>query len=94
MKRKYFLILILLFCFGGMTFFVSCYWAEGLSPIEIGEYVYVYFDKYNEGRYGAVRSLDMKRWEDVSDSVSFPSGVRHGTAFRVPASLLEKLKGL
>ncbi len=70
------------------------YWAEGPSPIEIGEYVYVYFDKYNEGRYGAVRSLDMKRWEDVSDSVSFPSGVRHGTAFRVPASLLEKLKGL
>ena len=64
------------------------YWAEGPSPLQIGEYVYVYFDKYTQGRYGAVRSNDMKNWEDVSDLISFPKGARHGTAFKVPARTL------
>ena len=67
------------------------YWAEGPSPLKVGDYVYVYFDKYMEGKYGAIRSRDMKNWEDVSDSISFPKGVRHGTAFTVPLSMLDSL---
>lgn len=59
------------------------YWAEGPTGITIGDYTYVYFDKYREHRYGAVRSTDMETWEDVSDSISFPSGTRHGTVFSV-----------
>lgn len=68
------------------------YWAEGPAPLQVGDYVYVYFDKYMLGEYGAVRSLDMQTWEDVSDSVSFPKGMRHGTAFKVDASVVENLK--
>ena len=68
------------------------YWAEGPAPLQVGEYVYVYFDKYRDHNYGAVRSKDMKEWEDVSDSVRFPKGIRHGTAFRVPVTILENLK--
>ena len=68
------------------------YWAEGASPLQVGEYVYVYFDKYMEGKYGAVRSRDMKTWEDVSDQVSFPKGTRHGTAFKVSEKIFEGLK--
>ncbi len=67
------------------------YWAEGAAPLRVGEYVYVYFDKYMEGKYGAVRSKDMQHWEDVSDSVSFPQGMRHGTAFEVSRSILDGL---
>ncbi len=67
------------------------YWAEGPTALEIGAYVYVYFDKYRDHKYGAVRSRDMKVWEDVSDHVSFPQGVRHGTAFRVSEELFNKL---
>lgn len=59
------------------------YWAEGPSPLQVGEYVYVYFDKYRDRRYGAVRSKDLVHWEDVSDLISFPAGTRHGTAFAV-----------
>ncbi|MCP1381936.1 glycoside hydrolase family 43 protein [Runella salmonicolor] len=70
------------------------YWAEGPTAIEVGEYVYVYFDKYTQHKYGAVRSKDMKTWEDVSDQVKFPEGIRHGTAFKVSPSLLESLKKL
>ena len=68
------------------------YWAEGPTPLKVGEYVYVYFDKYTEHKYGAVRSKNMVDWEDVSDLVSFPSGVRHGTAFKVDKKILEALK--
>lgn len=67
------------------------YWAEGPSPLQIGEYVYVFFDKYTQGRYGAVRSKDMKTWEDVSDLISFPKGTRHGTAFKVTAKMFDKI---
>ena len=67
------------------------YWAEGASPLQVGDYVYVYFDKYMEGKYGAVRSKDMEAWEDVSDMVAFPKGTRHGTAFKVSEKVLEGL---
>jgi beta-galactosidase len=68
------------------------YWAEGPTPLQVGEYVYVYFDKYTEHKYGAIRSKDMVNWEDVSEMVSFPSGVRHGTAFKVTEKVLTNLK--
>lgn len=66
-------------------------WAEGPAPIVIGDYVYVYFDKYRDHIYGAIRSADGMKWEDVSDLVDFPKGTRHGTAFEVPVSLLDNL---
>lgn len=69
------------------------YWAEGPTALQVGEYVYVYFDKYTEHKYGAVRSKDMVNWEDVSDLVSFPSGVRHGTAFAVSDKIFRELQG-
>ncbi len=68
------------------------YWAEGPAPLQVGEYVYVYFDKYRDKKYGAVRSKNMDDWEDVSDQVSFPKGLRHGTAFPVSKDVLDKLK--
>lgn len=68
------------------------YWAEGPTAIEVGEYVYVYFDKYTQHKYGAVRSKDLKTWEDVSEQVTFPEGIRHGTGFKVPLSLIEALQ--
>lgn len=68
------------------------YWAEGPAPLFVGDTLYVYFDKYRDHRYGAVRSLDGgETWEDVSDKVSFPRGIRHGTAFAVDASLVKSL---
>ena len=68
------------------------YWAEGPTPLKVGEYVYVYFDKYTEHKYGAIRSKDMVTWEDVSDLISFPAGVRHGTAFEASEKILNNLK--
>jgi beta-galactosidase len=67
------------------------YWAEGPAPLQVGEYVYVYFDKYKNGKYGAVRSKDMIHWEDVSEQIVFPKGARHGTAFAVPKQIANRL---
>jgi hypothetical protein len=67
------------------------YWAEGPTPLQIGNKWYVYFDKYMEHSMGAVASEDLKNWTDVSGQVKFPDGTRHGTAFKVPEKALEKL---
>lgn len=70
------------------------YWAEGPTAILIGETWYVYYDRYREGRYGAVRTQDFETWEDISDLVSFPRGMRHGTAFAIGEDILAGLKAL
>jgi len=67
------------------------YWAEGPTAVKIGEQWIVYFDKYTQGKYGAVASSDLKTWEDISDKVQFPRGTRHGTIFQVAPSVLQKL---
>jgi hypothetical protein len=68
------------------------YWAEGPAPLFIGDMLYVYFDKYRDHCYGAVRSFDRgETWEDVSDKVSFPQGIRHGTAFAVDVAVVDSL---
>ena len=68
------------------------YWAEGPAPLYVGDTLYVYFDMYRNGRYGAVRSTDHGHtWTDISDEVSFPKGIRHGTAFKVDERYLNTL---
>lgn len=71
------------------------YWVEGPAPLYVGDTLYVYFDKYRDHRYGAVRSTDNgKTWEDISERVTFPKGIRHGTAFTVDTSVVKALIGL
>ncbi|MFV0566170.1 MAG: prolyl oligopeptidase family serine peptidase [Flavobacteriaceae bacterium] len=70
------------------------YWAEGPTAIKIDENWVVYFDKYTDHKYGAVQSADLKTWEDISDKIEFPKGTRHGSVFKIPASLLKTIKTL
>ncbi|GAB2477050.1 hypothetical protein GCM10011375_20580 [Hymenobacter qilianensis] len=67
------------------------YWAEGPTAIKLGKQWLVYFDKYTEHKYGAVRSDDLQTWTDVSDQVRFPTGARHGTVIQVTQKELELL---
>lgn len=70
------------------------FWAEGPTPVRIGNYWVVYFDKYRKNTMGAVRSTDLKKWEDISDEIDFPKGTRHGTVFKVSEEVLKKLQQL
>lgn len=71
-------------------------WAEGPTAIKIGKYTYLYWDKYRNKRYGALRTKNVKKgeWEDISDIVKFPSGLRHGTAFKADEATLRGLQAL
>jgi beta-xylosidase len=68
------------------------YWAEGPTAIKIGRDWIVYFDKYTQHTYGAVRSNDLKNWTDVSDKLHFPKGARHGTVLTISGKELDALK--
>lgn len=68
------------------------YWAEGPTTLRIGDACLVYFDKYRQHKMGAVKSTDLKNWEDVSENISFPEGMRHGTIFKVTRAELNKLQ--
>jgi beta-xylosidase len=68
------------------------YWAEDPTVVKVGDYWVVYFDKYKDHKYGAIRSKDLENWEDVSSQISLPEGIRHGTIFQVPQSVFENLK--
>ncbi|GAF02103.1 glycoside hydrolase family 43 protein [Saccharicrinis fermentans] len=66
-------------------------WAEGPTALMVNDYIYIYFDKYREHQYGAIRSKDAQTWEDISASIQLPKGIRHGTAFCVSENVLNKL---
>ncbi|MBL8178121.1 MAG: glycoside hydrolase family 43 protein [Bryobacterales bacterium] len=66
-------------------------WAEGPSVVEWNGAWMVYFDKYRDHKYGAIRSKDLEKWEDITEQISMPGGIRHGTAFRAPAEILDAL---
>jgi hypothetical protein len=67
------------------------YWAEGPTAIRIDSRWIVYFDKYTEKKMGAVASKDLKTWEDISDKIRFPDGMRHGTVFEADENILKNL---
>lgn len=69
------------------------YWAEGPTAIQISNEWIVYFDKYTQKKYGAVKQTS-KGWEDISEQVSFPKGTRHGTVLKVPSEVITELKKL
>jgi hypothetical protein len=64
---------------------------EGPSILYTGGWWYVYYDEYTRGKYGVVRTQDFSRWQPFSDSLKTPRGIRHGSAFLVPESILKGL---
>jgi hypothetical protein len=67
------------------------YWAEGPTALKQGKNWLIYFDKYRDHKYGAIKSQDLKNWTDVSDQIELPKGLRHGTIFQVTKKELKKL---
>ena len=78
-------------CFGDVSAPFTPSYVEGPSAIRIGDDYVVYVDCYTKGHYGAVRSRNLKDWEDVTSQLTFPKGTRHGTVLRVPRSVVDEL---
>jgi hypothetical protein len=71
-------------------------WVEGPTAIKIGDDYLVYFDAYAQKHFGALRSRDLKTWEDVTAQMTFPhegtpQRMRHGTVLAVPRALIDPL---
>jgi hypothetical protein len=64
---------------------------EGPSVAKTSGGYVIYYDDYRKKTYGAVRTADFKTFEQFSDSISIPEGHKHGTVFRAPKSVVEKL---
>jgi beta-xylosidase len=78
--------------FGPLSGPITQDWVEGPSAIRIGEEYIVYWDHYARPQfYGAVRSRDLKTWEDCTEAMSFPPGHRHGSVLRIPSDLARQL---
>ncbi len=67
------------------------YWAEGPTTLKIGKDWLVYFDKYREHKYGAIKSSDLQNWTDVSSQIAVPKGIRHGSILTIKKRELKKL---
>jgi hypothetical protein len=66
-------------------------WVEGPTALTTDDQYLVYYDMYTARTYGAMRSRDLKKWQDVSAQLSFPKGTRHGTVFAVSHEVLTAL---
>ena len=70
-------------------------WIEGPSVLRVGRDWLVYFDHYGKPQhYGAYRTQDWKRFEDVTEKLSFPPGHRHGTVVRITPKEARRLRAL
>ena len=69
-------------------------WVEGPTALKIGDTWYVYYDAYRRHQMEGARSQDLKTWESITDQLSFPAGIRHGTAFSVSNDILAALKDI
>ena len=85
--------------FGSLSapFSPSGLWSEGPSAIKIGDEYLVYFEAYMKKHYCAMRSRDLKTWEDVTGQMKFlfpgtPERMKHGSVMAVPRALIDRLR--
>jgi sucrose-6-phosphate hydrolase SacC (GH32 family) len=68
-------------------------WNEGPSALKVGDEYLIYFDHYRTPQhYGAIRSKDLIHWTDVTDKLTFPKGLRHGSFLAITDKEAERLR--
>ena len=66
-------------------------WVEGPAVLKVDNRWLVYFDEYTRHRYQAMQTSDFRTWESAPQPMTYPAGMRHGTAFQVDGQVAEKL---
>ena len=69
-------------------------WVEGPTAFRVNNRWMVLYDCYAAHHYGAIESADGVNWTDVTDKLSIPKEVRHGTVFEISQKEYEALKTL
>lgn len=67
-------------------------WVEGpsINTLQDNSFL-VYMDSYKDHHYEAMRTMDFKKWEDVSSKVSLPEGAKHGSVVSAPLDVIDDL---
>lgn len=64
---------------------------EGPTALKVHHEWVIYYDAYQQKKFGAVKTRDFQHFEDVSQQIHIPPAHKHGTALPVPESVLKKL---
>lgn len=64
---------------------------EGPTVEKLANDYIIYFDEYRNFTFGAVKTSDFITFSNISDKVTIPSGHKHGTIFKAPASIINGL---
>ena len=66
--------------------------AAAPAAIRIDSQFVVFYHRYKSGKTVASLTRDFKKWKDVSDSISFPRGAKHGCILRIPEKIAGSLR--
>ncbi len=64
---------------------------EGPCALKIGDDWIVYFESYQAKHYSAAKTRDFKTFTDITGEMTFPEGLKHGTAVRISRQDLDRL---
>ena len=71
---------------------ISPDWVEGPTALQVAGRWLLYYDAYTRHRFEGLTSADLSTWAPLDAALSFPKGIRHGTALAVPAAVIEHLR--
>ncbi len=66
---------------GNISTNLTAHLTEGPSGLKIGDEWLVYYEAYQAKHYCAMKTRDFKTFTDVTAEMTFPGGLKHGTAF-------------
>ncbi len=64
---------------------------EGPSALKIGDDWLIYYESYEAKHYSAAGTRDFKTFTDATAQMTFPDGLKHGTAFKVSREVFDHL---
>jgi hypothetical protein len=64
---------------------------EGPCALRVGDDWIVYYESYQAKHYSAAKTRDFEAFADVTKEMTFPEGLKHGTALKVPRAILDGL---
>ncbi len=76
---------------GDISTNLTAKFTEGPCALKVGPEWLVYYDSYQAGRYGALKTRDFKNFADVTGEMAFPNGLKHGTAFKATRNDLDRI---
>lgn len=68
-------------------------WNEGPSALKVGDEYLIYCDHYRTPQhYEAIQSKDLVHWTNVTDKLTFPKGLRHGSFLAINVQEAARLR--